>query len=94
MNFQLAYSLVRKNLADFTEMRIRAKALLINLLKYVIAQRFARFISIYSMYSLFYAVGASGIGYAPKSGAKILLSFDIYKFLSRNMPEYANFRQE
>jgi hypothetical protein len=32
------------------------------------------------LYSLFYADELSGIGYAPKSGAKLQKYFDIYKF--------------
>ena len=46
------------------------------------------------MSPLFYAVGASGIGYAPKSGAKILLSFDICKFLEEKYAGICQFRQK
>ena len=65
MNFTLAYSLVRKNLADFTEMRIRAKALF--LFYYVIARNFALMIIFYvttdyacGMARQFYVVGGTG----------------------------------
>ena len=44
------------------------------------------------MYSLFYAAELSGIGYAPNSGAKVLLFFDICKLflhIARNQHEIA-----
>ncbi len=39
------------------------------------------------MSPLFHAVSASGIGYAPKSGAKVLLFFEIGKKKSNNLLE-------
>ena len=36
----------------------------------------------FNMYSLFYAAELSGIGYAPQTGAKVLLFSDIRKFIS------------